>query len=164
MSSTPARSSSIVCEAMAMAAPFETARSFLRFICLLAVAGAAFPLPLAAQKAMIRPPQNGEVRALVIGIDAYQFVPPLRGAAADAHDIEQTLRNQGVKDVTALYDAAADRATVLRCRLPATASRSPSTSRGHSRTASITSSCWRVSIQRPRRARSSASSALNSTT
>jgi hypothetical protein len=99
---------------MAMAAPFKTARSFLRFICLLAVAGAAFPLPLAAQKAMIRPPQNGEVRALVIGIDAYQFVPPLRGAAADAHDIEQTLRNQGVKDVTALYDAAADRATVLR--------------------------------------------------
>ncbi len=61
-----------------------------------------------------RAPQASEVRALVIGIDAYQFVPPLRGAVADARDIEQTLRNQGVKDVTALIDAAADRATVMR--------------------------------------------------
>jgi hypothetical protein len=73
------------------------------------------PLPASAQSAMIRPPQNGgEVRALVIGIDAYQFVPPLRGAAADAHDLEQTLRSQGVKDVTALYDGAANRANVMR--------------------------------------------------
>src|SRR5262249_43775421 len=60
------------------------------------------------------PPQGGEVRALVIGIDAYQFVPPLRGAAADARDIEQALRNQDVRDLTALYDGAADRITVLR--------------------------------------------------
>jgi hypothetical protein len=65
-------------------------------------------------RAAILPPQGGEVRALVIGIDAYQFVPPLRGAVADARDIEQTLRNQGVTDITALYDAAADRATVMR--------------------------------------------------
>src|SRR5262249_62189431 len=68
----------------------------------------------AAQMPTIRAPQGGEVRALVIGIDAYQFVPPLRGAVADARDIEQTLRRQGVTDVTALYDAAADRATVMR--------------------------------------------------
>jgi len=68
----------------------------------------------AAQAATIHPPQGGEVRALVIGIDAYQFVPQLRGAVADARDIESTLRSQGVKDVTALYDAAADRATVMR--------------------------------------------------
>jgi Caspase domain len=65
-------------------------------------------------QAAIRPPQGGEVRALVIGIDAYQFVPALRGAVADARDIEQTLRNQGVTDITALYDAAADRSTVMR--------------------------------------------------
>jgi Caspase domain/Domain of unknown function (DUF4384) len=70
--------------------------------------------PCITAQAGIRPPQGGEVRALVIGIDAYQFVPPLRGAAADARDIEQTLRNQDVTDVTALYDAAADRATVMR--------------------------------------------------
>jgi len=68
----------------------------------------------APAQAAIRPPQGGEVRALVIGIDAYQFVPQLRGAVADARDIEQTLRNQGVTDITALYDAAADRATVIR--------------------------------------------------
>jgi hypothetical protein len=65
-------------------------------------------------QAAIWPPQGGELRALVIGIDAYQFVPKLRGAVADARDIEQTLRNQGVTDITALYDAAADRATVMR--------------------------------------------------
>src|SRR5262249_52466070 len=68
----------------------------------------------AAQAAMIRSPQGGEVRAVVIGVDAYQFVPQLRGAVADARDIEQSLRNQGVRDLTVLYDAAADRATVLR--------------------------------------------------
>jgi Caspase domain len=67
-----------------------------------------------AQVAMLRPPQGGEIRALVIGVDAYQFVPPLRGAVADARDIESTLRSQGVRDITALYDAAADRATVVR--------------------------------------------------
>jgi hypothetical protein len=104
-----------------MTVPFTPARSFLRSVGLaalalgpLAVAGTVFSPPPAARAAMIRPPQDGEVRALVIGIDAYQFVPPLRGAAADARDIEQTLRNQGVQDVTALYDAAADRATVMR--------------------------------------------------
>jgi hypothetical protein len=65
-------------------------------------------------QAAIRPPEGGQVRAVVIGIDAYQFVPQLRGAVADARDIEQTLRSQGVTDITALYDAAADRATVMR--------------------------------------------------
>jgi len=79
----------------------------------IAVFGLLFA-PCATALAAIRPPQAGEVRALVIGIDAYQFVPPLRGAVADARDIEQTLRSQGVNDVTALIDAAADRATVMR--------------------------------------------------
>ena len=62
----------------------------------------------------LRPPQGGEVRALVIGIDAYQFVPTLHGAVADARDLKATLRRNGIKDVTALFDAAADRATVMR--------------------------------------------------
>jgi hypothetical protein len=70
--------------------------------------------PCSVAHAAIRPPQGGEVRALVIGIDAYQFVPQLRGAVADARDIEQTLRNQGVRDITALYDAAAERTAVMR--------------------------------------------------
>ena len=54
------------------------------------------------------------MRALIIGIDAYQFEPPLKGAVADARDIESTLRRGGVADVTALLDAASDRATVMR--------------------------------------------------
>jgi Caspase domain len=78
-----------------------------------AVFGAILAPSTAAHAATIRPPEGGEVRALVIGIDAYQFVPQLRGAVADARDIEQTLRSEGVKDVTVLYDGAADRATVI---------------------------------------------------
>src|SRR5262249_34163591 len=90
----------------------RSARSALA-LGLLAIFGLIFALSSTAAAA-IRPPQGGEVRALVIGVDAYQFVPQLRGAVADARDIEQTLRNQGVRDVTALYDTAADRATVMR--------------------------------------------------
>jgi hypothetical protein len=80
----------------------------------IAVCGLMFATHASAQGTMLRPPQGGVVRALVIGIDAYQFVPQLRGAVADARDIESTLRRQGVTDITALYDAAADRATVMR--------------------------------------------------
>lgn len=102
-------------------APFRGADSVFRWLFFAAstlgsivVLGLMFATHAPAQVAMLRPPQGGEIRALVIGIDAYQFVPPLRGAVADARDIESTLRNQGVKDITALYDAAADRATVVR--------------------------------------------------
>src|ERR1700740_3181808 len=56
----------------------------------------------------------GEARPLVIGIDAYRFGQPLKGAVADARDIESALRLGGVNDVTALLDAAADRTTVMR--------------------------------------------------
>jgi hypothetical protein len=102
-----------------MSISFSGAGSFLRKTLFSALLGsvAVFGLifaPCPTAQAAIRPPQGGEVRALVIGIDAYQFVPQLRGAVADARDIEQTLRNQGVRDITALYDAAADRATVMR--------------------------------------------------
>src|ERR1700755_3211972 len=66
-----------------------------------------------AQVHKLHPPA-GEARALVIGIDAYQFEPPLKGAAADARDIESALRGNGVTDVSSLVDAAADRASVMR--------------------------------------------------
>jgi hypothetical protein len=59
-------------------------------------------------------PPAGEARALVIGIDAYPFGQPLKGAVADARDIESALRLGGVKDVTALLDLAADRTSVIR--------------------------------------------------
>jgi Caspase domain len=74
----------------------------------LAITGAYSAAPSA-----LRSPYGGDVRALVIGIDAYRHVRPLKGAVADARDIESALRRSGVQDVTALIDAKADRASVL---------------------------------------------------
>ncbi len=67
-----------------------------------------------AQQVFLRGPTGSEVRALIIGIDAYQHYRPLKGAVADARDIENALRRMGTRDVTTLIDAQADRATVLR--------------------------------------------------
>ena len=58
-------------------------------------------------------PDGGEVRALVVGIDGYHHVRQLKGAAADARDIEQALRNSGTQDVTALIDDQVSRAAIL---------------------------------------------------
>jgi hypothetical protein len=62
----------------------------------------------------INNPEGGEVRGLVIGIDAYQHVRPLKGAVADARDIQSTLKAVGVRDVTTLIDGQAERSTFLR--------------------------------------------------
>jgi hypothetical protein len=59
-------------------------------------------------------PERGTVRALVIGIDAYRHVRALKGAVADAKDIDAALREAGTKDITTLIDSQVDRATVLR--------------------------------------------------
>jgi len=59
-------------------------------------------------------PAGGQVRALVIGIDAYQHVRQLKGAVADARDIQSTLKTMGVRDVTTLIDAQAERTVFLR--------------------------------------------------
>jgi hypothetical protein len=72
-----------------------------------AIAGAASP-PL-----QLRGPELGQVRALVIGIDAYGHVRPLKGAVPDARDLEGALRRMGVGDVTALIDDQADRDSIL---------------------------------------------------
>ena len=68
----------------------------------------------AASTLQLSNPDGGEVRALVIGIDDYQHVRKLKGATADAHDVESSLRTMGVRDVTALIDDHADRPNVLR--------------------------------------------------
>jgi hypothetical protein len=68
---------------------------------------------LALEGRQLRSPDDGAVRALVIGIDAYQHVRQLKGAVADAQDIDGALRRSGVGDVTTLIDARADRASVL---------------------------------------------------
>lgn len=71
----------------------------------------ALPLLLAcvAAVAQTSPQPANQARALIIGINEYRHIPPLKGAAADAQDIEKTLRNMGLEDVTALIDAGADR-------------------------------------------------------
>src|SRR4051812_43348566 len=68
----------------------------------------------AADPPVLRTSEGGEVRGLIIGIDAYQHYRPLKGAVADARDIEAALRAGGTKDVVALIDAAADRDSVVR--------------------------------------------------
>lgn len=68
----------------------------------------------AASTLQLSNPDGGEVRALVIGIDDYQHVRKLKGATADAHDIDSSLRTMGVRDVTALINDRADRSNVLR--------------------------------------------------
>lgn len=67
----------------------------------------------AAQPAVLRSPDGGEVRALVVGVDAYQNVRPLKGAVADANDIADTLKKMGVRDLTELTDAQVERRAVL---------------------------------------------------
>lgn len=57
--------------------------------------------------------QAAEWRALVIGIDAYEHVSPLKGAVNDARDIAGTLKAAGVQDLTTLYDEDATRDAVL---------------------------------------------------
>jgi hypothetical protein len=68
----------------------------------------------AVEPTALRGPEGGEVRGLIIGIDAYRYVRPLKGAVADARDIEAALRKMGTKDVTTLIDAQADRDSVLK--------------------------------------------------
>src|SRR5450631_66431 len=68
----------------------------------------------AASPLQLSNPDGGQVRALVIGIDDYQRVRKLKGATADARDIDSSLRTMGVRDVTSLINAQADRSSVLR--------------------------------------------------
>ena len=85
---------------------------------LILTAIAITPAPTFAEAAsneigFLRSAYGGEVRALVIGIDAYRHVRPLKGAVADARDIASSLRRVGVQDVTDLIDANADRSSIL---------------------------------------------------
>src|SRR5512140_3609440 len=68
----------------------------------------------AASTLQLSNPDGGEVRALVVGIDDYQHVRKLKGATADARDIDSSLKAMGVRDVTALINEQAERSNVLR--------------------------------------------------
>ena len=69
--------------------------------------------PVPNGSGVLRSGDDGSVRALIIGIDAYRHVKPLKGAVADARDIESALKRRGVQDITALIDLKADRAAIL---------------------------------------------------
>jgi hypothetical protein len=56
----------------------------------------------------------GVARALVVGVDRYQVLPPLKGAVADAVDIADTVRRLGASDVVLLADEKADRLAILK--------------------------------------------------
>jgi hypothetical protein len=89
-------------------------RDFLSALALcLALAG---PLggvfPLRAEPVLHSVADEGVVRALIIGIDKYQYVSNLSGAVADARDIHQTLRASGTGDLTLLLDGQATRRAV----------------------------------------------------
>lgn len=81
----------------------------------LALAGLAMvPSPGLAQAAPVARVADAErIHAVVVGIDAYRHVPRLKGAVADARDIEASLRSVGVTDIEVLLDDAADRASIL---------------------------------------------------
>src|SRR6266705_684285 len=83
-------------------------------IALISASGVRLDSARAASTLQLSNPDGGEVRALVIGIDDYQHVRKLKGATADAHDIDSSLRTMGVRDVTALINDRADRPNVLR--------------------------------------------------
>jgi hypothetical protein len=67
-----------------------------------------------AQTQILRGPDAGEVRALVVGIDEYRHVPKLKGAVADALDIDGALRRVGVRDIIKLTDSQVNRAALLQ--------------------------------------------------
>jgi hypothetical protein len=102
---------------MKRAMGFSFALQFLRitvFSGILVIGVSSNRIDFAAAQSVLHPPSGGQARALIIGIDAYQFETPLKGAVADARDIESALRRSGATDVTILFDAASDRASVIR--------------------------------------------------
>ena len=66
-----------------------------------------------ASVAQAQSARTGVMRALVIGINDYQYVPKLKGATADAHDIESSLRKAGASDVKLMLDASVTRGSLL---------------------------------------------------
>jgi uncharacterized caspase-like protein len=91
----------------------KTGRRFLTLLtAVVALAMAGVSGPVSAQ-VELEGPEHGNLRALVIGIDAYKNVRPLLGAIADARDIENALRRSAVGDVTMLLDERVTRDAVI---------------------------------------------------
>jgi hypothetical protein len=90
----------------------STARFLVRLlVCVGASVGALAILGSLDAHAQLAPPGQGVIRALVIGADHYASAkhPSLKGAVADARDLEQALRKGGVGDLTVLIEDKASR-------------------------------------------------------
>jgi Caspase domain len=84
-------------------------------LCLLAAILLTTPLAASPSDSLrLLNPDGGEVRGLIIGIDAYEHVRQLKGAVADARDLEKSLRSMGIADITTLIDAGASRDGVIQ--------------------------------------------------
>jgi hypothetical protein len=84
-------------------------------LCLLAAILATTPLAATTLDSLrLQNPDGGAVRSLIIGIDVYQHVRQLKGAVADALDIEKSLRSMGIGDVTTLINAGASRENIMQ--------------------------------------------------
>ena len=84
-------------------------------LCLLAAILATTPLAASTSDSLrLQNPDGGAVRSLIIGIDVYQHVRQLKGAVADALDIEKSLRSMGIGDVTTLTNAGASRENIMQ--------------------------------------------------
>ena len=81
----------------------------------LAAAGLGLVICLSSRiaAASITAPDGGQIHALVVGIDNYAHVQRLKGAVADATDLNEVLLQAGVKDVKTLIDQDATRPAVL---------------------------------------------------
>jgi Caspase domain len=79
--------------------------------CMVVLAAILLPVSVKAKNVQLVAAGGGQVRALVVGINEYssRSIPTLKGAVADARDLETTLRAAGVRDLTALIDATATR-------------------------------------------------------
>ncbi len=68
----------------------------------------------AALLALCLTPALAETRALVVGIDKYYYIQPLKGAVNDARDIHAALDALDVRDRTLLLDGKATKAAIKK--------------------------------------------------
>ena len=88
-------------------------RTLLRLLQSTAIVTVLATTAATAQDTTLLSEDGRTVHGLLIGIDAYQKVRPLKGAAADARDIDGAMRKKGVTDIVTLIDADATRERVL---------------------------------------------------
>ena len=83
-----------------------------RVIAAVSLSGLLWAVPASAQSASLKTVGDGVVRALIVGINDYENLATLKGAVADADDLDGALRGSGVTNITRLIDKQATRRAV----------------------------------------------------